>query len=75
MSGANGQEPQQLPAETGAEFAKRLRLLATYIEEIVGQATDDSNYLRMKAAIVEAQWRFAEHRQLTDQPPTSRHSL
>ncbi len=55
MSGANGQEPQQLPAETGAEFAKRLRLLATNIEEIVGHPTIDSNYLRLKAAIVEAQ--------------------
>ncbi len=61
MSGANGQEPQQLPDETGAEFAKRLRLIATNIEEIVGQVTIDSNYLRMKAAIVEAQWLFAEH--------------
>ncbi len=71
MSGANGQEPQQLPDETGAAFAKRLRLLAT---NIVGQPTIDSNYLRMKAAIVEAQWLFAEHRQLTDQPSASRQS-
>ncbi len=74
MSDASGQEPQQLPEETGAEFAKRLRLMAKNIEEIVGQATIDSNYLRMKAAIVEAQWLFAEHRRLTDQPPASRQS-
>ncbi len=71
MSGANGKEPQQLPNENGAEFAKRLRLIATNIEEIVGQATIDSNYLRMKAAIVEAQWLFAENRRLNDQPPAS----
>ncbi len=72
MSDANGQEPQQLPNENGAEFARRLRLIATNIEEIVGQSTIDSNYLRMKAAIVEAQWLFAEHRRLNDQPPASR---
>ncbi len=71
MSDASGQEPQQLPDETGAAFAKRLRLMAKNIEEVVGQPTIDSNYLRKKAAIVEAQWLFAEHRRLTDQPPAS----
>ncbi len=72
MSDPNGQEPQQLPNETGAAFAKRLRLIAKNIEEIVGQATVDSNYLRTKAAIVEAQWLFAEQFRLICQPPASR---
>ncbi len=72
MSGASGQEPPQLPNENGAEFAKRLRLIATNIEEIVGQATIDSNYLRWKAAIVESQWLFGEQFRLIVQPPASR---
>ncbi len=55
MSGANVKEPQQLPDENGAAFAKRLLLMVTNIEEIVGQPTIDSIYLRMKAAIVEVQ--------------------
>ncbi len=72
MSGANVQEPQQLPDENGAQFAKRLRLIAKNIEEQAGQPTFDSNYLRWKAAIVESQWLFAEHFRLIVQPPASR---
>ncbi len=72
MSDVNGQEPQQLPDENGAEFAKRLRLLAKTIEEREGRPTLDSNNLRMKAAIVESQWLFAEHFRLIVQPPPSR---
>ncbi len=72
MSDANGQEPRQFPHETGADFAKRLRLLAKIIEEREGRPTLDSNNLRMKAAIVESQWLFAEQFRLIGQPPASR---
>ncbi len=72
MLDANGQEPQQLPDETRAAFAKRLRLIAKNIEERACRPTFDSNYLRMKAAIVESQWLFAEQFRLIVQPPASR---
>ncbi len=72
MSGANRQEPKQLSGETGAHFAQRLRLMAKQLEERNGHRTVDSDYLRMKAAIIGTPWLFKEQLRITDKPPATR---
>ncbi len=72
MSDANRQEPQQLSDETGAHFAQRLRLMAKQMEERNGHRTVDSDYLRMKAAIIETPWLFKEQLRISDKPPATR---